>query len=87
MYIQKCPLLTRHPPPGRASWCTLAYWEERRRVGQLFPVHSPGVEVFSLAPRPPPLGDALSLAALAQDNSCPSDSTLRTREKIGLGEH
>ena len=56
-------------------------------MGQLFPVHSPGVEVFSLAPRPPPLGDALSLAALAQDNSRPSDSTLRTREKIGLGEH
>ena len=56
-------------------------------MGQLFPVHSPGVEVFSLAPRPPPLGDALSLAALAQDNSRPSESTLRTREKIGLGEH
>jgi len=72
-------------PPGRVSWCTLAYWEERTRVGKLFPVHSSGVEVFAASPRPPPLGDALSLAALAPANPRPSEATLRTREKIGLG--
>ena len=55
-------------------------------MGKLFPVHSPGVEVFAASPRPPPLGDALSLAALAPANPRPSEATLRTREKIGLGE-
>jgi len=70
---------------GRVTWCTLAYWEERTRVGRLFQVRSPGVEVFSQLPRPSPLGDALCLATLAANNLKPSESTLRTREKIGLG--
>jgi len=70
---------------SRVSWCTLAYWEERTRVGRLFPVHTPGVEVFAVQPKPPPIGDALSLAQLAPANHKPSESTLRTREKIGLG--
>merc|ERR1711936_765569 len=71
---------------GRVPWCRLAYWEERKRVGSLFPVHSPGVEVFAIQPKPPPIGDALSLAQLAQAvNHRPSEATLRTREKIGLG--
>ena len=73
---------------GRVPWCRLAYWEERKRVGLLFPVHSPGVEVFAIQPKPPPIGDALSLAQLAQAvNHRPSEATLRTREKIGLGKH
>merc|ERR1719495_1620543 len=70
---------------GRVTWCTLAYWEERTRVGRLFQVQSPGVEVFSQLPRPSPLGDAMCLATLATNNLKPSESTLRTREKIGLG--
>jgi len=70
---------------GRVTWCTLAYWEERTRVGRLFQVRSPGVEVFSQLPRPSPLGDALCLATLANNNLKPSESTLKTREKIGLG--
>jgi len=70
---------------GRVTWCTLAYWEERTRVGRLFPVHSTGVEVFSQLPRPSPLGDAMCLATLATNNLKPSESTLKTREKIGLG--
>jgi len=71
---------------GRVSWCSLAYWEERRRVGRLFPVHTSGVEVFAIQPKPPPIGDALSLSQLAQAaNHRPSEATLRTREKIGLG--
>jgi hypothetical protein len=36
------------PCSGGVSWCTLAYWEERRRVGRLFPVSSPVVEVFQV---------------------------------------
>ena len=55
-------------------------------MGRLFPVHTPGVEVFAIQPKPPPIGDALSLAQLAQGaNHRPSEATLRTREKIGLG--
>lgn len=70
---------------GRVTWCTLAYWEERTRVGRLFQVRSTGVEVFSQLPRPSPLGDAMCLATLATNNLKPSESTLKTREKIGLG--
>lgn len=70
---------------GRVTWCTLAYWEERTRVGRLFQVRSSGVEVFSQLPRPSPLGDAMCLATLASNNLKPSESTLKTREKIGLG--
>eukprot|EP00092_Neocalanus_flemingeri_P002608 GFUD01002795.1.p1 GENE.GFUD01002795.1~~GFUD01002795.1.p1 ORF type:complete len:442 (-),score=37.29 GFUD01002795.1:480-1805(-) len=70
---------------GRVTWCTLAYWEERTRVGRLFQVRSGGVEVFSQLPRPSPLGDAMCLATLATNNLKPSESTLKTREKIGLG--
>lgn len=70
---------------GRVTWCTLAYWEERTRVGRLFQVRSTGVEVFSQLPRPSPLGDAMCLATLAGHNLKPSESTMRTREKIGLG--
>jgi len=55
-------------------------------VGRLFPVHTSGVEVFAIQPKPPPIGDALSLSQLAQAASHrPSEATLRTREKIGLG--
>jgi hypothetical protein len=71
---------------GRVTWCTLAYWEERTRVGRLFQVRSTGVEVFSQLPRPSPLGDAMCLATLATNNLKPSESTLKTREKIGLGK-
>ena len=55
-------------------------------MGRLSPVFSPGVEVFAVQPKPPPIGDALSLAQLAQGaNHRPSEATLRTREKIGQG--
>merc|ERR1712013_215770 len=70
---------------GRVTWCTLAYWEERTRVGRLFQVRSPGVEVFSQLPRPSPLGDAMCLATLATNNLKPSESTLKTREKNWSG--
>ena len=53
----------------------------------MFPVFTSGVEVFAVQPKPPPIGDALSLAELAQTaNHRPSEATLRTREKIGLGK-
>ena len=75
-----------HYVPGPTAWCTLAYWEERQRVGRLFPVTSPLAEVFCHLPRPGPKGDALCLATIAAGNTRPSEATLRTRDKIGLGE-
>lgn len=73
------------PETSRVPWCHLAYWEERSRVGRLQPVSSPGVEVFNVQPKPPPIGDSLNLAQITPANQRPSESTLRTREKIGLG--
>jgi len=69
------------------TWCSLAYWEERTRVGRLFPVTHPQAMVFSTLPRPSTsnIGDQMCLQALAQSNKKPSESTTRTREKIGLG--
>lgn len=71
---------------GGVSWCTLAYWEERRRVGRLFPVSAPIVEIFQDLPRPIPNSQSMELRALSGDlNPAPSESTVRARDKIGLG--
>jgi len=37
---------------GGLNWCTLAYWEEQTRVGRLFPVTAPTVEIFTKLPGP-----------------------------------
>ena len=68
------------------SWCRLAYWEERTRVGRQLPVSAPAVEVLGHAPRPAPANPAMCLDSLHPLNPKPSQSTLRTREKIGLGK-
>ena len=44
------------------------------------------VEVFTSQPRPSASHDAVSLETLHSLNPKPSQATLRTREKIGLGE-
>lgn len=63
------------------TWCSIAYWELRTRVGRLFPVTRNSVNVFSELPH----GDGLCLATLADLNKIKTDSVLRTRDKIGLG--
>lgn len=63
------------------TWCQLAYWEECNRVGRLYPVSASTIEVFSALPK----GDGLCLASLFKQNKKPSESTARTREKIGQG--
>jgi len=67
--------------PRGTTWCQLAYWEECNRVGRLFPVSASTFEVFSALPK----GDGLCLASLFKQNKKPSESTTRTREKIGQG--
>jgi len=67
------------------TWCRLAYWEERSRVGSQVSVSSRAAEVFSSQPRPSTSHDSVCLESLHSLNPKPSQSTLRTREKIGLG--
>ena len=71
---------------GGLTWCRLAYWEERSRVGHQVPVTSNAVEVFNQVPRPNPSHDSMCLESLHSLNPKPSQSTVRTREKIGLGK-
>lgn len=67
---------------GERGWCKLAYWELATRVGRLFSVEPPAVNVFTSLPH----GDGLCLATLTQHTfPPPSESVRRTRAKIGLG--
>lgn len=65
----------------RRGWCTLAYWEEKTRVGRQYPVSDNSVEVFSALPK----GNGLCLATLFEENQKPSKDTVKTRQKIGKG--
>lgn len=66
-----------------SSWCQLAYWEQSQRVGRLFPVENPAVNIFAEQTR----GDGLCLSTLAMQriNATP-DAVLKARQKIGLGK-
>ena len=70
---------------GDLTWCRLAYWEERSRVGHQVPISASAVQVFSHQSRPQPGTDAMCLESLFSLNYKPSLATVRTREKIGLG--
>ena len=70
------------------SWCRLAYWEERVRVGPLHLSTSNCLQIYS-DPASTRLNlncDSLSLPDLMSSNLRASQSTLRTRDKIGLGK-
>ena len=74
------------PGDSALTWCRLAYWEERTRVGAQVSGTKRALEVFTSQPRPSASHDAVSLETLHSLNPKPSQATLRTREKIGLGE-
>uniref|UniRef100_A0A8C6YUQ5 MH2 domain-containing protein n=1 Tax=Nothoprocta perdicaria TaxID=30464 RepID=A0A8C6YUQ5_NOTPE len=72
------------PSPSRsaareASWCKLAYWEHRTRVGRLYAVHEASVSVFGEQPH----GSGFCLAQLRAANR--SAAVRRARRKIGRG--
>uniref|UniRef100_H2ZMW6 Mothers against decapentaplegic homolog n=1 Tax=Ciona savignyi TaxID=51511 RepID=H2ZMW6_CIOSA len=75
--------LISHPYPtvvtrSRSSvWCTLAYWEERDRVGRLFPVNHRFVNVFDQSLK----GDGFCLAAVSSRSS----RSAKVRRLIGHG--
>jgi len=58
-------------------WCSLAYWEYRERVGRLFPVINPYVNIFDNAPK----SDGFCLAAV----SPPHSQSFKVRKCIGRG--
>lgn len=70
-------------PNGRHRnyWCVIAYWEHKRRIGRLYTVKQPSVNVFQTLPH----GDGVSLSSLSQADAPETDNVKRTREKIGLG--
>ena len=75
---------------GVRPWCQLAYWELADRVGRLYSVQDPSVNVSSAAE--PANNGSLCLATLANHAPWPSrpvgtpPAVERTRAKIGLGE-
>ncbi|XP_022920684.1 mothers against decapentaplegic homolog 6 [Onthophagus taurus] len=64
---------------SRNYWCQLAYWERRKRVGRLFPVELPYVNIFWDVP----YGDGISIKELSRDNT--DADMVKARQKIGLG--
>ncbi|XP_006003378.1 mothers against decapentaplegic homolog 6-like [Latimeria chalumnae] len=60
-------------------WCKVAYWEHRTRVGRLYAVHEPSVNIFSDLPH----GDGFCLGQLSAENR--NETVRRTRSKIGHG--
>uniref|UniRef100_A0A0L8HIG1 MH2 domain-containing protein n=1 Tax=Octopus bimaculoides TaxID=37653 RepID=A0A0L8HIG1_OCTBM len=60
-------------------WCSIAYWEMKERVGRLFRVQQPTINIFQLLPH----GDGMCLDILQTESS--QEAVRRTREKLGLG--
>ncbi|XP_037553107.1 mothers against decapentaplegic homolog 6, partial [Nematolebias whitei] len=44
----------------RSHWCSVAYWEQRTRVGRLYPAHEPSLSIFYDLPQ----GTGLCLSQL-----------------------
>nr|DBA13815.1 TPA: hypothetical protein GDO54_004853 [Pyxicephalus adspersus] len=60
-------------------WCKLAYWEHRTRVGRLYNVTEPAVQIFHDLPK----GSGFCLGYLGSDTR--NETVKRTRKKIGPG--
>uniref|UniRef100_A0A4W4GVJ3 Mothers against decapentaplegic homolog n=1 Tax=Electrophorus electricus TaxID=8005 RepID=A0A4W4GVJ3_ELEEL len=61
------------------QWCNVAYWEHRTRVGRLYPVYDPSLNIFYDLPQ----GTGLCLGQLPPPVR--SGAAGRTRAKIGHG--
>lgn len=60
-------------------WCSIAYWELRQRVGRLYAVRDPTLNVFQRLPH----GSGMCLQLLQSESDL--ESVCKTREKIGFG--
>ncbi|XP_018599700.2 mothers against decapentaplegic homolog 7-like [Scleropages formosus] len=63
----------------RAHWCVVAYWEEKTRVGRLYSVQEPSLDIFYDLPQ----GNGFCLGQLSSDNK--SQLVEKVRSKIGYG--
>ncbi|KAK6322827.1 mothers against decapentaplegic homolog 7-like isoform X1 [Coregonus clupeaformis] len=63
----------------RSHWCMVAYWEEKTRVGRLYSVQEPSLDIFYDLPQ----GNGFCLGQLSSDNKSPLVQMVRT--KIGYG--
>uniref|UniRef100_A0A667YQ30 Mothers against decapentaplegic homolog n=1 Tax=Myripristis murdjan TaxID=586833 RepID=A0A667YQ30_9TELE len=61
----------------RSHWCSVAYWEQRTRVGRLYPAHEPSLSIFYDLPQ----GTGLCLGHGGSGGSC----VQQIRSKIGYG--
>jgi len=68
-------------PGDSRPWCTIAYWEYRRRVGRPFIVDTNSITIVDNLPH----GSGMSLALLHQHARTTDSSVLRTRTKVGSG--
>ncbi|XP_069483053.1 mothers against decapentaplegic homolog 7 isoform X2 [Ambystoma mexicanum] len=63
----------------RSHWCVVAYWEEKTRVGRLYSVQEPSLDIFYDLPQ----GNGFCLGQLNSDNK--SQLVQKVRSKIGYG--
>ncbi|XP_042330903.1 mothers against decapentaplegic homolog 6 [Sceloporus undulatus] len=63
----------------QSSWCSVAYWEHRTRVGRLYAVYEQSVSIFYDLPQ----GNGFCLGQLNLENR--NETVRRTRSKIGYG--
>ncbi|XP_024155439.1 mothers against decapentaplegic homolog 7 isoform X2 [Oryzias melastigma] len=63
----------------RGYWCVVAYWEEKTRVGRLYSVQEPSLDIFYDLPQ----GNGFCLGQLCSDNK--SQLVQMVRSKIGYG--
>ncbi|KAJ7407665.1 hypothetical protein BTVI_62459 [Pitangus sulphuratus] len=66
-------------PGDWSHWCVVAYWEEKIRVGRLYSVQEPSLDIFYDLPQ----GNGFCLGQLNSDNK--SQLVQKVRSKIGYG--
>ncbi|XP_065718021.1 mothers against decapentaplegic homolog 7-like isoform X1 [Patagioenas fasciata] len=66
-------------PGDQSQWCVVAYWEEKTRVGRLYSVQEPSLDIFYDLPQ----GNGFCLGQLNSDNK--SQLVQKVRSKIGYG--
>ncbi|XP_050184109.1 mothers against decapentaplegic homolog 7-like [Myiozetetes cayanensis] len=66
-------------PGDWSHWCVVAYWEEKTRVGRLYSVQEPSLDIFYDLPQ----GNGFCLGQLNSDNK--SQLVQKVRSKIGYG--
>ncbi|XP_039615609.1 mothers against decapentaplegic homolog 7 [Polypterus senegalus] len=66
-------------PGDHSHWCVVAYWEEKTRVGRLYSVQEPSLDIFYDLPQ----GNGFCLGQLNSDNK--SQLVQKVRSKIGYG--